>query len=670
MDNNEEKEILENEESEIKEEKVEVKKPKKKFSFKNLTKNQKIILIGAIVFVLIIATMVILYFFVFSKSEKAKTNESEDIVIQMSNYRYENGTLIFLDDNDLEIGSYECENKDENLCRVAKYNQEDKLSNTKYILDDSDDKLITFDLPIYEDKYVFIIDSNEEEYLIKLYDIKINEFLGEYKNVKKYIDNGLIVQDETNKYGLINLTSETIEVKLEFEYDYLGLYENATNLAFEQDGSYGIVNIDGNVLATISSEISSYNDESLIIVKNNDSYNLVNYMNEKIIEDSKDFIIVKNNYVEIINDNKLYLRANNGTKINEEGIVVTGNNHVKQVVMSSDYQTVSSSVSYTSNYEVAGEVLITIEEKTKTLNLYEATINSNYEYVNYIDGIIYIYSDSNKENLAGSYECETKNTINESSTGFDNCFIATESKLLNRDNSKDTLGLIPIYNNSLAFIKDGSVINLYNYISDKIVAPYTKVDVGYYNSENKIVTATSSDLLVMAINKTSEAGIFKLNGSSISKFIAFEYESIEKLNDGYVAKTSSGEYDLYSSDGENPTEDTTIKSEIIDYVSGYMKVKSSDGKFLVYSVSGTIISDALKNIKLGQSIFMGITDQNEIEVYKYTSGKNNILSITLPATSDDIKFTDNGSSGFKIEFLNESDKVIETYNFDVNGDEK
>ncbi len=671
----EEEEIVNAEIEEVTSEHEEYKKIKKNKRnwFKKMSKNQKIIFISAIIFVTLVIAGVILYFVVFKDDEDKKTDETPDIILEMNNYRYENGTLVFLDKSDKELGTYECENQDETKCLIGYYNQDEVLNNSKYY--DEDGNLMEFSIPTYEDNFVFIYDfENDEDKKLLLYDIKNEEILGEYKTAKKYGDSALILQNEEDLFGIISF-DETGKVDLvPFEYSYLGSLDGKENISYEKDGKYGLLKNDGtSAVSDISDQIVSYNDENLIVLKATNYY-IINYTKERVLDGSFDYANITGNYAEYVSDSKLFIVNHIGNKLNEIGYELSSEKYIKEAVLDKSYKTLSSEESYKIVLDGEGLLKITIDNKEESINTYEANINSKYEYINYIDGIIYIYQDADKTEVIGSYECENENNVTEETTEFTTCFIAKESKLLNRTNSKDTLGYIPIYNNKYVFINDASSssandnIILYNLEDNKDVATYIKVDVGYYNSEDQIISATTSNLLIMAQNSKKLYGIVNMTSSDVKGFIPFEYTSIEILNNGYLAKNSDGEYKIYDSAGKELTgSSTSIKNEVIDFVDGYIKVKSSDGKYLVYSMNGSIISNPATEIMLGDNVFLA-ADGKTLGVYKYTSGKVNILSKEVTVTTDDFNFVDNGSAGFKIELIDANKKVVQTYSFDSNGD--
>ena len=165
--------IVENNEQKEKKPK-EKKKGKLKEKWQNLSKRTKIIIIVSSVIVLILIG--VLLFFCLRKKDEKPVDNIPDVILEEDNYRYENGTLYFLDEDENDIGSYECENKDENTCYVAYLSNNDDLKGkivigtTRNIADNKLSEYLTKFYKKYPNVQVkIIIDSasNLNEYLIK-----------------------------------------------------------------------------------------------------------------------------------------------------------------------------------------------------------------------------------------------------------------------------------------------------------------------------------------------------------------------------------------------------------------------------------------------------------------------------------------------------------------------
>ena len=147
--------------------------------WKSLDKKKKIIVICvAVVLVLLIAVGI---FFLVSGND-GPLDETPDVILESDNYRYENGTLIFLD-GDSEIGRYECEHKDETLCEVSYLTNDDAFDQTRMVDENGND--LTLRSQIYHNRYVFVTDreSTDTERII-LYDMQENSTVQELKSVR------------------------------------------------------------------------------------------------------------------------------------------------------------------------------------------------------------------------------------------------------------------------------------------------------------------------------------------------------------------------------------------------------------------------------------------------------------------------------------------------------
>ena len=94
----------------------ESKEPKKENlidKFKKLPKKTKALIIGLVMVVILLIVIVLVIVLTHKKPQDEPTPEEPSIVIDNGNYRYEDGTLKFLNESNTQIGSYECNNKEE-----------------------------------------------------------------------------------------------------------------------------------------------------------------------------------------------------------------------------------------------------------------------------------------------------------------------------------------------------------------------------------------------------------------------------------------------------------------------------------------------------------------------------------------------------------------------------
>ena len=144
-----------------------VKKDKKKKKFKlfsnikdwwtNLSKQKKLIIILS--FVLLILLVVVGIIFFTKKDDKKDSKKEPNVIVENDFYRYENGTLIFLDNDNNEIGKYKCKNADQKKCYVAFQSNEDDFTGDLYV-NEAGNKL-DIRSKIINNNYVFIVDNKK-----------------------------------------------------------------------------------------------------------------------------------------------------------------------------------------------------------------------------------------------------------------------------------------------------------------------------------------------------------------------------------------------------------------------------------------------------------------------------------------------------------------------------
>ena len=210
------KEVLE-EKSDKKKKKDKKEKRSLKEKWASLSKKKKIIIIVSIILLLLIIIGVIL-FLVLRKPEEELPEEPEEpqVIVEMDNYIYRDGVLVFLNGNGDEIGTYECNNKSEELCYVPLYNDEDTFDGEKNVY--ADETLVERHSKIYQDNYVFVFDNEtEDDENIILYNIENAEEEGTYTLIKGFSDSDFVIlKDTDNKYGALTFTNEGITEVFEF----------------------------------------------------------------------------------------------------------------------------------------------------------------------------------------------------------------------------------------------------------------------------------------------------------------------------------------------------------------------------------------------------------------------------------------------------------------------
>ncbi len=615
---------VENEEKPNEEKKKEKKNKKPlKEKWNELSKKNKIIIISCASALLLLIIGLLLYFLVFKKDNKKEEPDEPEVILEKGNYRYENGILIFLDKNKKELGKYECKNKDENKCKVATYSGEDDFDVVKRVYEDN--KGIEEGSDIYNDNFVFITDNADKQNNIILFDIAKQEEVGNYTLIKKIDDENVIVKNDEEKYGTLKIGKEVSE-NIKFSYDYLGKISEHDNLVAMTNNNSKLIDVDGKALSKdVKGNIKNYN-EKYISYENNDDYALYDYNGKKVLTRNIDFITFNDSYVVLVDNEKVYAYDENLNLLNYEGVKLSSGNFVKKIVYNEDLKEIERQDAF--SVEVGSNtVIIKDGDNQKEINIYEGKLSNNYKYVSYYDGTIYIFKDEAKNNLLGTYTCKNKNDITKNSTMFEKCFIASETKLLNRSNGAQNLGFAPVINDRFVFINDvdsakNSNAMLYDLTNKKTMSGtenYVQVDVGYYNKDFGFVNSAS--VLVMAKNNDGNFGIINVGKENASRFITFTDEKygatkeIKYVGNDFLVKRENM-YVLYDSSAK---EIGHASNEITSYNSSALLLKNNN-MYTVTTKDGKIMKSNLVYAKLYDGFFVGITSDKIIDIYRYTDG--------------------------------------------------
>ncbi len=640
-----------------------MKKEKKSLKelIKNLTKKQKII-ITIIALIMLLGIGASIFYFV--KKTKKEPITKEEIVIELDNYIYKNGDLLFLNSSSDEIGKYKCKNKDETKCYVAYYGLEDEsLNTTKYIYEDKTPILNRSE--IFDEKYVFIFDNLDKEE-IKLYDMKAKKTVSTFNYIKKGREKEVIVENEEGLVGAYLFNESGFTEKIPFIYKTLSLFNDS--YIFDTGSKNGIIdNANKIVTDKINNKIVDFNKE-FIVTKNNDVYVLNNYEGE---EDDTiyDYIKLSDDLIFLVNNNRLTIRDIYFSKVNEEKLIL-GNKYYNHVYIFEQENKTKIKEEKAFSFEQNEKVLLVkVGDKEYDFNLYEPLLNRNFEFVNYLSGNLYIYKDEEKENLLYTYKCNNKNDITKTSTSFENCFLGKEKVLIKRMLEGGSGGYLPVYNENYAFINDSVPLSLNQNIylidfkTNKKVGPYYNVDAGFYRSD-KIYMVESNYTIIMAENNKKKFGIFKIDKNSLTSVLKFENSSIRYLDNNLLAKKDDNKYYLYNESG---TELATSNNEIEAYLNDYIIVKDSNNKYRVDSKLGSIVSSSFKYIILGSKYFAVLKDDNTIGLYKYTEPNKNVFAdlvdpIKIEKTND-IKnsFMVVDSPNFKL-IIYKNNNLVDEYN--------
>lgn len=637
LNSDEEEDVLEDDNIEnepVVDQKLEKKKQKKEnklvCAWKQMSKKKKIILIVILSLIIILVVGLILFFALH------KEQAGPSVILQEDNYRYENGKLVFLNKDKNEIGTYECEHKDENLCYVAYYKDEDNLDIDVYKNED-DSSYLKRSL-IYKDNFVFITDTSDNKNTnAKLYNIKTNSVDGEYAFIKNYGDYVIVSKDD--KYGILEFESEKAITKVNMDYDFLGYYPSDENIIFKDKTGYGIMDVDKKIyVSKIKEQIRSYTKD-LIVAASDSNYIVYDYSGKKVSLMDAEYIKIVSDYILLINDKKLYVYDLDYNLLNMDGLQLETQDYNNIIVVDKNGEVKETKRAFEFNVD-GDSVKIKINDNEFSINVNEAKINNNLAYIKYSDNKLYFYSDKEKTKSLGKYNCQNANNVSKDDIVFNNCFLAKESKLIERKSNGD-LGYLPIYNDRFVFIQDEQTgsssrnIVFYDLKMDKVLSNYTEVDAGYYNKNGFVNMASSDNAIIIARKQNGIVLAFKITSNGVETIIKSNYNAteIKYLNEYLLAKYNDGTYHLFKNDGTEITKNISTTSEIVNYYNNYIVVKNND-KYQIYNLeNGQIISDEFNYVDLNGTYYVGIINK-KLNVYNYNS-KNKLLCKDLEIDGDD-----------------------------------
>ena len=228
-------------------------------------------------------------------------------------------------------------------------------------------------------------------------------------------------------------------------------------------------------------------------------------------------------------------------------------------------------------------------------------------------------------NLIGSYTCDNKNAITDTSTSFTSCFIA-------RDGSNSETALItPIYNNRFVFINDAPIlvnettvkIKLYDLVLKKLLGEYINVFT-YSNSsttKNAIYLENNLPKYAIAVNKSSKYGLLKIDSNQVTKAISFLYDDMVVQGNYLLGKTGS-KWALLDYEGNMILDNTYVTYK---FYNNFMAVVDDNNKLYLYDYNKkSLINEPVEltsateefNIELSLGIYTIVT---EGEIYHYNS---------------------------------------------------
>lgn len=606
------------------------KKEKKPSKWSKLSKKQKIIVIVVISLILLLIIGLLLYFLVFKKDKGTNKPNEPLVILEKDNYRYEDGKLIFIDENKKDLGSYECQNKNENLCYVAYYSNEDDFDTNQKVYEDGTKVQNRSDIIL--NKYAFVYDNEKAEGgEITLYNFDDEKVEKQYKLVKEYKDNAVIVKEKDN-YGVISFTSDKISEDVKFSYDYIGYIEGTDYLVASTNKNYQLIDAEGKEISkTVPGEIKNY-DKNNISVNLNGKYYVYNYEGKALLIDQADYIRFVESYIITATGKKLLIYDKDGSPMNKDGIRIQSSSYNTKLIFNEELRQTGKEEAF--NVSINGKTMkIDYNDEYATINLNEGELNKNISYISYFSGKLYFYSDEEKHDLLGSYVCAYANKIESSNGTLENCFLAKESSILNPDEKNNNY--LPIYNKRYVFIADTKSPNandniiLWDLKNNKKLATYKSVDAGYHNEELGINFLDTAGTTVIAKNTSESYGLINIESSSISGLIPFKDKdnettniAVKKLNDYLVFERSDKTYHIYDMKGNELAKNVSTTSEIVEYKDKYIKVKSENGYYSIYSLDGKIVSNEYKYIIMDSDFYISVDDKNRVGVYKYDNKKS------------------------------------------------
>ena len=647
------------------------KKPKRKLKeiWSGFSKKKKIIIIVVPVLLLLLIIGLVL-FFVFRDTEEVVPEPDEpEVIVEMDNYIYQDGILIFLNSNGDEIGTYECTNKSEDLCFVSTYSEEDEFDGPRNVY--QDESVVLRQSKIYHDRYVFVFDNESiEDNGIILYNIEDQESVDTYNLVKGFSDSDLVIlRDSDNRYGVLELGADISEI-LGFSYDYIGRMNSESDFVVNTNARYYIYNTEGEALSQgLRYEIKSYDEEHIVVDSN--GYYVYDYDGNLIFDDAYDYIELLDDYAVLIDSNQIFIRDYQNNRYNEEGIEIDSTYYNPLNIYNEDKVFVEEKRAYeVSINEGILDVTYTRDnrERTTSIDLQDGIMSAKYNYISYFDGVLYFYQDEEKKEVLGTYKCS-----NENSEDLTNCTIATDSFYSHNEVEEDksgSVGWIPIFNDRYVFILDTIDLNnptviLYDLETSKDLARYSTVDSGSYTGKKEITFIDTDAVYIMAQAKTDgDYGLIRIS-DNVAGTIGFDYDLIEKIGEYYQVGTSSGTYQLYNNVGQSVS--AAYGYRILDYTSSYVKVEQNN-QYYVYDFEGNRLREedgAYRYVDLQDNYYVVVDSNNKLNIHKYSDPEFALSEAIDVGTEDyDGAFSVTASNGGFVVTITSTHMV---YTFDSNG---
>lgn len=646
------------------EEETKTKKKKSKIgaAWRALPKKKKILLLALAGIVLVLLIVLIVMLIAGGDGENKELTPVDDQPVEIvDNFYYKKGTLYFLDENQKEIGSYECENKNEKNCYVELNKMGENLDISRMY--DPDGKIINQRIPIIDNDYVFIYDSKEnDEYVVVLYSIKDGLIKGRYNGAALYDDNYAVVLSGLNS-GLIKIEDGVKEV-IKPEYEDIIMLNGTKNLILLKDKGYFVVDKDGAELSTALDKdlnIVYYND-NFVVVKEGKTYSVYNYKAEELVS-GVDFATVVDEFMLLVRDNAVYIRDKDNVKYNEEGYKLNNSTYVKKYNYDAEGKLVNKELSFELlREEDLVQLLVYKDEEPhyNTLNIAEALANKKYTYMSYFNKRLYFYSDELKEEIIGSVECKNENVIVKESDGLTNCTVASDQKYGTNDMESVAMinrkSMIPVINNKYVFIKDGSDVKLYDLTdTSKPKGTYSHVDSNTPDNGNKLQLA-SGNKYVIVVNKQGRYALLQLSKENVDLVVRFDYSAMEFVGDYISAKKSDSSYDIYKIGDDAAL--VTINGSLKGYSSDKKHIKYNDGtSYVVADIQGNEVSSTRYNyVELYKEYYVGIIN-NKLNIYDYNGNKITSEDLTV----GNYAYSRTETPAFKVNLEN-GNYVVKVYN--------
>ena len=632
----------------LNEEKDGKKKKTLKEKWQSLPKKKKILIIVGGVLLLLLLIGLIIFLATRKPKEEPKKEEKIEKEIKISdNFYYQDGLLHILDDNEKEIGTYKCKNKNEKRCYVAINNYRDTLD-VPMVFTDEKEKVER--MPVYNDEYVFIYDNKKSDgESITLYSLKEKKRKETFQDAKAYDNNFLVLKDSLGKYGFYQF-KDKLNIVISPTYDNLYMIDGDDNLVGKNARGYVLINKIGKEMSTPIPETGDlkYYDSYYLVFDNSGKYSVYNTKAELLQTDYR-FITVRDKYMFLVNnDNKLNVRDVDKSKYTEDGITLNNTDYVQTLVYDEKGKLKKTKRAYTIEVNKASIEIMPYTKKYEearnvSVNIKEGELNKNLPFYSYLNGSLYFYKDAEKESLIGSYKCNKVNTVTASNMSLQNCLPATDTVFEDNDmmaaGEENRVSMAPLYNSRYIFITDGAKnIALYDLVDKKKMVNYTAINSYTSANENKL-TLVDGDYNIVAVDKNGNYGAITVGVGGIKSLYPFSYNHIERLGKRYIAQKNNSWLFLDDSNA------SLYGAKLMGYTGSYAKIK--DTSYKVADASGANINNnTYKYVELYDSFFAGVDKNNKLMIYDYDGDPLLDKSLSLLTST----YNRTATPSFKVSF--------------------